>query len=406
MATVTKRKWVDAKGGRKEAWRVSYVDASGERRHVQRRTKKDADAYALTVEFEKRLGVHVPDADSLTVKDASQVWLATAEADGCDRGTIKSYREISNGHIIPLLGAKKLSRLTAPEVVAFKDALLKTRSRAMTAKAVRHLSMILGEALRRGLVGQNVARGVTVKRPRQDGKRQRLAMRADVPPKEHLKRLLEAAERLGEEDPRLPVLLPVVMLAGLRASEARAFAWPNANLGTCASLTVTQRADRWNDIGPPKSDAGYRNIPIGPALTRRLKAWKLRCPPSPLNLMFPAARRDRRWRSDRGELGYGPIKQGAFSDLFLKVQVKAGLAIDTGRKDAKGQTIWKARYGWHDLRHVAASNWLNDGIDLKRLQTWIGHENIQLTIDVYGHLIADARKDAALAASAEASLLA
>jgi site-specific recombinase XerD len=30
---------------------------------------------------------------------------------------------------------------------------------------------------------------------------------------------------------------------------------------------------------------------------------------------------------------------------------------------------------------------LNDGIDLKRLQVWIGHENIQLTIDVYGHLI-------------------
>jgi integrase len=171
-------------------------------------------------------------------------------------------------------------------------------------------------------------------------------------------------------------------------------------------LTVTQRADRWNDIGPPKSDAGYRTIPIGPTLARRLKAWKLRCPPSPLNLMFPAARRDRRWCSDRAELGYGPIKQGAFSDLFLKVQVKAGIAIDTGRKDAKGQTIWKARYGWHDLRHVAASNWLNDGIDLKRLQTWIGHENIQLTIDVYGHLIADARKDAALAASAEASLLA
>ena len=55
--------------------------------------------------------------------------------------------------------------------------------------------------------------------------------------------------------------------------------------------------------------------------------------------------------------------------------------------------------------HVAASNWLNDGIDLKRLQTWIGHESIQLTIDVYGHLIADAKKDAALAAAAERALL-
>ena len=276
----------------------------------------------------------------------------------------------------------------------------------MTSKAVRHLSMILGEAVRRGLVGQNVARGVVVKRPRQDGKRQRLAKRADIPPIEQLRRLLEAAERLGEDDPRLPILVPVVMLAGLRASEVRGLAWPNANLGSSASLTVTQRADRWNDIGPPKSDAGYRTIPIGPALARRLKAWKLRCPPTPLHLMFPATRRARRWSSDRAELGYGPIKQGAFSDLFLKVQIGAGLAIDTGRKDMKGDPIWKARYGWHDLRHVAASSWLNDGIDLKRLQTWMGHENIQLTIDVYGHLMADAKKDAALAAGAEASLLA
>ena len=406
MATVTKRVWSDSNGRRKEAWRISYVDASGTRRHVQRRTKKEADAYALTVEIEKRQGVHVPDADSLTVKDAVQIWLGNAEADGCDRGTLKSYREIANKHVVPLLGGKKLTRLTGPEVVAFKDALLAVSSRAMTAKAIRHLSMILGEAVRRGLVGHNVARGIVVKRPRQDGKRQRLARRAEIPPLDHLKRLLAAAERLGAEDPRLPVIVPIVMLAGLRASELRALAWSTTNLGSSASLTVTQRADRWNDIGPPKSEAGYRTVPIGPALVRRLKEWKLRCPPSPLNLVFPATRRDRRWSSDRAPIGYGPIKQGSFSGLFLKVQVEAGLAVDTGRTDTYGQPIWKARYGWHDLRHVAASNWLNDGIDLKRLQTWIGHENIQLTIDVYGHLIADSKKDAALAAGAEAALLA
>ena len=90
----------------------------------------------------------------------------------------------------------------------------------------------------------------------------------------------------------------------------------------------------------------------------------------------------------------------------LKVQVNAGIAIDSGKTDSAGRTIWKPRYDWHHLRHVAASNWLNDGIDLKRLQVWIGHENIQLTIDVYGHLMADAKKDAALAAGAEAALLA
>jgi hypothetical protein len=54
MATVIKRVWTDSKGRRREAWRISYVDANGARRHVQRRTKKDADTYALTVEIEKR----------------------------------------------------------------------------------------------------------------------------------------------------------------------------------------------------------------------------------------------------------------------------------------------------------------------------------------------------------------
>ena len=119
------------------------------------------------------------------------------------------------------------------------------------------------------------------------------------------------------------------------------------------------------------------------------------------DLMFPNSRR-RVKRPDRARL---PIKR-AFIALLLKVQIAAALALDTGRKDRQGDTIYRARYDWHHLRHVAASNWLNDGIDLKRLQSWIGHENIQLTIDVYGHLIADAKKDAALAAGAEAALLA
>lgn len=112
-----------------------------------------------------------------------------------------------------------------------------------------------------------------------------------------------------------------------------------------------------------------------------MKAWKVRCLPSVLNLMFP-------------NLRGGVIDQKGFIALLVKVQVEAGLALDTTRKDGKRCTIWGPRYDWHDLRHDAASNLLNDGIDLK-LQTWIGHENIQLTVDVYGHLVIDAKKGAA-----------
>lgn len=402
MSTVKKRKWV-TNGVTKEAWRVRYVDQHGHDRTRQFDKKSDAEAYRIKAEGQVAAGIHTPDSRSVTVNAAADIHLASCRANGCDRGTLKSYKEIADRHIRPFIGTEKLSRLTGPKVVEYRDALLATRSHAMASKAVRHLSMILIEAMNRGLVSQNVARDVKVKRPRQDGKRQRLAKRADIPPIEHQRAMLEAADRLGHDDPRLPVMVPLVMLAGLRASELRALPWETTDLKHC-QITVGQRADRWNDIGAPKSSAGHRTIPVGPSLITRLKAWKLRCPRSTLGLVFPATRKDRRWAAEGSEMGLGPIKQGTMADLLLKVQVEAGIAINTGKQDAKGRPVWKLRWDWHHLRHVAASNWLNDGIDLKRLQVWIGHENIQLTIDVYGHLIKDPLKDAELAGKAEAAL--
>lgn len=386
MATVRKRSWTTPKGERKEAWRVRYVDQHGKSRTRQFDLKRDADAFRIKAEGEVAAGVHTADSTSITVGEAAGIWIKNAEAAGLDRGTLKSYREMADLHIKPLLGTEKLSRLSAPKVVAFADSMITTRSVAMAGKAVRALSMILNEAQRRGHVAQNVASGVTVKRNARDKKR------AIIPPKEHLRALLDAADRLGNSDPRLPVLVRVVMLTGLRSSEIRALTWDAINLKT-PCLSVTQRADRWNDIGSPKSGAGHRSIPIGPAMVKLLKAWKLRCPPSTLGLTFP---------NQRG----GVIDQKGIIGLFLTLQVEAGLAIDTGKVDAAGNTIWKPRYGLHSLRHAAASAWIKQGIDLKRLQVWIGHATIQLTIDTYGHLITDARADTALAGGAEAALFA
>jgi integrase len=216
-------------------------------------------------------------------------------------------------------------------------------SHAMVTKAVRYLSMILGEAVQRGwLVAHNVARGVKVKRPRAE--KQKLAKRADNRPIEDLKALIEAADRLRNEDARLSVMVRVVMLAGLRASELRGFARPGAELrADQPSLTVSQRADRWNELGAPKSNAGTRTIPIGPALATSLKAWKLRCPPCDFNLMFPNRPKGRQWPSSMGRTGGGPIKQHTMAALPLKVQGgRAGdrqWQADQGRRDDLGSAL-------------------------------------------------------------------
>lgn len=81
----------------------------------------------------------------------------------------------------------------------------------------------------------------------------------------------------------------------------------------------------------------------------------------------------------------------------------AGPVVD--RKDAKGREMWKHKYGLHDLRHACASRWIRQKIDLKRLTTWLGHSSVQISLDIYGHLIEDEQEDAAIVAASAAELL-
>lgn len=62
------------------------------------------------------------------------------------------------------------------------------------------------------------------------------------------------------------------------------------------------------------------------------------------------------------------------------------MAIDTGRKDEDGAAIMRGKYGLHALRHVAASQFIEQGFMPERVQTLMGHSTIQMTFDTYGHL--------------------
>lgn len=386
MATIRKRSWIAPDGSERTAWQVDYRDAGGVRRSKQFTRKKDADAWLTTAAYQVQQGTHTADSQSVTVAKASQLWIEKAEAEGRERSTIKQYQEHKRLHIDPLLGSVKLSRLTMPRVEQFRDELVASRSRAMAGKVVRSLSMILTEAQRRGLVAQNVAKGVRVIRQGRD------KARVMIPSRIELKAMLDAAT--DDERP----LIMTAMLTGLRSSELRGLRWSDINFAS-ATLSVAQRADGWGVIGPPKSAAGFRSIPLSAPLVTTLKAWKLRAKPSELDLVFPNKKGRAQWH------------QNMLRRLFIPLQVRAG--VSEPKLDSKGQPVFgkdgnavmTGRYGFHALRHAAASGWIAQRIDLKRLQVWIGHENIQLTIDTYGHLITDSGGDAELIAAAGADLV-
>lgn len=53
-----------------------------------------------------------------------------------------------------------------------------------------------------------------------------------------------------------------------------------------------------------------------------------------------------------------------------------------------------AKYTAHIFRHAAASLWVEQGMNPKRVQALVGHGSIQVTFDVYGHLFEQVERDA------------
>jgi integrase len=285
MAKVRKRTW-ESKGGKRNAWIADYTDQAGKRHIKTFPTQKAAKTWLVETQHEVKQGVHTPVRTSITVAEAGETWIAQAETDGLEASTVLQYRQHLRYHITPFIGQTKLAELAPATVASFRNALIREgRSRAMAKKAVGSLGAMLAAAMASGKVARNVVRD----QARQHGARQRrlekrhdarLEVGTDVPTKDEIRALLAVAQ--GRWRP----LILTAIFTGLRASELRGLTWSDLDLDR-GTLIVRQRADRWNRIGSPKSDAGKREIPLAPLVVNTLREWALACPKGELSLVFP-----------------------------------------------------------------------------------------------------------------------
>jgi integrase len=318
----------------------------------------------------------------MTVAEAGAKWIADAE-DRLEPATVESYRQHLSDHIVPYLGAVKLSQITVPAVREFMDRLRQDgRSAAMIKRVVGDLGAILADAQERGHVAQNVVRSLGRHKRRQDKRRQKAKLKVgvDIPAREEISSII--ANLQGRWRP----LILTAIFTGLRASELRGLRWEDVDLKK-RDLHVRQRADRFNKIGKPKSAAGERTVPMPPLLANTLREWKLACPKSELGLVFPTG---------AGEIEYlaNIITRG-----LAPVQIAAGVVTKAG----------KAKYtGLHALRHFYASWCINRvedgglGLPIEIVQHRLGHASIVMTSDTYGHLFPSGDDGAEMAAAEKA----
>ena len=367
----------------REKWITQYLDQDGVDRIKTFARKKDADAEAAKVKIDVGKGVHT--SSKATVAEAGRKWLADAE-DRLEPATVESYRQHFEDHIVPFIGSVKLSQLTVPAVREFMDRLRREkRSPAMVKRVIGDLGSILADAQERGLVAQNVVRSLNPHKKRRHAEhrqKKQLKIGVDIPAPDEIKAIVTHLKGRWR-----PVLLTAIF-TGLRASELRGLRWADVDLKK-AKLEVCQRADRYNTIGNPKSASGKRTLPLPPIVVNTLREWKLNCPWSDMDLVFPT--------------GAGGIEN--LSNILQRglapTQITAGVVTKDG----------KAKYtGLHSLRHFYASWCINQqkdgGLELppKVVQHRLGHSSIQMTFDTYGHLFPRNDDGAELVAAQKALL--
>ncbi len=357
-----------------QIWCVDYKDSEGKRVAKSTfRSKREAEDWLASTTVDLKNGVHTPDRDSITVSEACELWINHVEGLR-ERSTVKQYREHAENHIKPRLGEIKLSQLTRADVRRFETAMRKEVSEAMARKTLASLKALINVAMDHGKVAQNVALGVTAESTGRKGGEDKVDG-ADIPSKDELNAMLAFTQA------NYPAHYPLIYTAaftGMRPSEWRGLTWENVDL-EARTISVTQRADEWGDIGETKTSQSVRTIPIGPKLYGVLAAWKL-AQPLPARVrgfVFPNSKGNPENIQNLSQRFLSPMQAGnpkAKEDSPLRKS--AGIVGKDGSH----------KFTFYSFRHFFASVLIDSGQDVVKVSRLMGHSTPNVTLGVYAHL--------------------
>jgi integrase len=171
--------------------------------------------------------------------------------------------------------------------------------------------------------------------------------------------------------PRYYPLFMCALRTGLRLGELLALEWGDIDFR--GGFIEVRRAYVEGRMTSPKSGKS-RRVDMSPQLAETFK-------------MLRTERKKEALATGKGEVP---------ELVFLN---EAGRVIDPG--NLRGRVFYKAlakggmrRIRIHDLRHTFASMLIQNGENLAYVKDQLGHHSIQITVDIYGHLVPGANRQA------------
>jgi integrase len=342
-----------------EAW-----VAAGERgRKLRRSFKTEAAAKAWRSAAQTAVNRGELHAESAkTVRDAAAELTAGMESgtirnrsgDPYKPSVIRGYELSLRLHVLPDLGAIKLSKLRRRDVQALADRLLVAGQDPSTLRnSLKPLRVIYRRAIRAGDVSINPCANLDL--PAVRGRRDRIVSRD------------QAAELIAALRPDDHALWGTAFYAGLRLGELRALRWSDVDLAA-GVIRVERAMDQKGATIEPKSAAGVRAVPVPKVLRSLIAAHRLQ------------------------RVGEGFVFGSSLTTPFTPTAVLRRARLRWSKIESL-QPL--ADFGMHEARHTFASLMIDAGVNPKALTEYMGHSSIVVTFDRYGHLMPGSHEQAA-----------
>lgn len=317
--------------------------------------KKDADQLKTEIERELHQGTY-RELKDITFNELSEKW-EEVHAGKVRPRTMSGYRVHLRRHLIPYFGRYKAKGISAEMIEKFLSALLAT---GLSPRTVGYYLKTLKLILKQGVIWGYLSRnpGEFVKAPKVIERKEMHFLTAN-----EMQVLIDAAL------PQHKAILATACLTGMRQGELLALSWDDIDF--LNNRIHVRRAVSGRKISDPKSQYSRRVISIPKSLIEMLKEHQVRqlveLPENPDNLVFT------------NQSGHLMDHSSLLRYVYWPTLKRAGLP--------------KIRF--HDLRHSFASMLIHRGENIKYIQRTLGHSSVQITLDIYGHLLPEAGQEAA-----------
>ncbi len=313
------------------------------------KTRREANAYATTVESDRLRGIVIdPRLASTAFDQVAERWL---ESNPRKRESTKARdRSILKTHILPVIGRRSVGRVTRAEMQALVDNWSSSASPRTVTRQYAVLRAVFRYTEDTELIARTPCRGIRLCSP---GRTERPTLE----PKD-LERLATA---LGTGQ---ATMMWTGAVLGLRWAEAAGMSVGQLDM-LSGRLRVDRQLSRNGNLTSPKSEAGIRTFAV--------PRWLLDEFASVL--------------AGRGLTATDPeafvfVTEGGAPLHYSNWRIRTWLPAC--------QVAGIPRLKFHDLRALSATVHVASGADVKTTQTRLGHSSARVTLDLYARATEDA----------------